>query len=362
MVRNESLIEVICMLGDREKQMVEAVIQKAECVCPGSLAMVGVYGSFATGDVHEKSDLDLLILIDDERGYQLSHAFILDDTGVGYDLYCTTWQRLESDAQCRHPHLAKLLDSQIVYMRHPDDDERLNALRVQAKATLASPVRFERSREVLAKAKSAYADCAMALTLHVARAAAAEMISYMLDAVMLYHGRYFSRGVKRTFEETQQLNLPFDLQESILRIIRAESSQGVVAAATETLRAITAAMPFPAEKAAPSASNLTGTYEEMYSNWRGKMAEANAHHDVFASFMNLAWFQGMLQGIAAEVEIPQFAMLDRFDPVHLELNAALFDETLASYEAVYRQAGMQPVRYRDVEAFRKMYAPNGMEA
>lgn len=34
-------------------------------VCPGALAMIGVYGSMLTGDVHEKSDLDLLIVIND---------------------------------------------------------------------------------------------------------------------------------------------------------------------------------------------------------------------------------------------------------------------------------------------------------
>ena len=32
-------------------------------VCPGALAMIGVYGSMLTGDVHEKSNLDLLIVI-----------------------------------------------------------------------------------------------------------------------------------------------------------------------------------------------------------------------------------------------------------------------------------------------------------
>ena len=36
--------------------------------CPDSLALIAVYGSVATGEEHEKSDLDLLILIEDEQG------------------------------------------------------------------------------------------------------------------------------------------------------------------------------------------------------------------------------------------------------------------------------------------------------
>ena len=50
------------------QKMIDAVIEKAEMVCPGSLALIGVYGSVATGDEYAKSDLDLLILIQDDNG------------------------------------------------------------------------------------------------------------------------------------------------------------------------------------------------------------------------------------------------------------------------------------------------------
>ncbi len=50
------------------QKIIDAVIEKAEQVCPGSLALIGVYGSAATGDEYEKSDLDLLILIQDDEG------------------------------------------------------------------------------------------------------------------------------------------------------------------------------------------------------------------------------------------------------------------------------------------------------
>lgn len=52
----------------RNKKIIDAVIEKANKVCPESLAMIGIYGSFATGDFHEKSDLDLLVLINDNNG------------------------------------------------------------------------------------------------------------------------------------------------------------------------------------------------------------------------------------------------------------------------------------------------------
>ena len=68
----------------RNEKIINAVIEKAEKVCPDSLALIGVYGSVATGDDYEKSDLDLLILIQDDNGWKLGTGFILDDIKVGY--------------------------------------------------------------------------------------------------------------------------------------------------------------------------------------------------------------------------------------------------------------------------------------
>ncbi len=47
------------------------------------MALIGIYGSVATGDDYAKSDLDLLILIENEEGRKLATGFILDDSGVG---------------------------------------------------------------------------------------------------------------------------------------------------------------------------------------------------------------------------------------------------------------------------------------
>lgn len=50
-------------MKEMNQRIIDAVIDKAKQVCPDSLALIGVYGSVATGDEYEKSDLDLLILI-----------------------------------------------------------------------------------------------------------------------------------------------------------------------------------------------------------------------------------------------------------------------------------------------------------
>ena len=81
-------------LNTRNQKIINAVIEKANKVCPDSLALIGICGSFATGDFYERSDLDLLVLINDDMGWQLSGTFIQDDLEVGHDIYCTTWDDL----------------------------------------------------------------------------------------------------------------------------------------------------------------------------------------------------------------------------------------------------------------------------
>ena len=43
-------------MDSRNRKIIDAVIRKEQEVCPGSLALIGVYGSFRTGDVHRLSD------------------------------------------------------------------------------------------------------------------------------------------------------------------------------------------------------------------------------------------------------------------------------------------------------------------
>ena len=108
------------------------------------------------------------------------------------------------------------------------------------------------------------------------------------------------------------------------------------------------------KKAAPSAA-LTGTYEEMFSNWRNKVEEAWNNDDNFASFMNMSSLHLMLSDISAEVDIGEFPVMEDYDPERLEANVRTFDANLERYEHVYTRAGIQVKRYADVHEFAENY-------
>ena len=74
---------------------------------------------------------------------------------------------------------------------------------------------------------------------------------------MLYHGNYFKRGNKRTFEELQQLNLPFSLQEPVAAVIHACSVRGIQQHLTVLLRLISNHLQHPTPISSPAPENLS---------------------------------------------------------------------------------------------------------
>ena len=332
------------------QKIIRAVIDKANKICPDSLALIGVYGSAGTEDEYERSDLDLLILIENDEGWKLGTGFILDDRKIGYDIYCTDRSGLRYDAECRHARLNKLMDSRIVYVKNRDAYDELMALRTRTERILSSEERIERACEAVDKAKTAFANACLREELGRVRFEAYGVITYLADALMLYHGQYFKRGVKRTLEELAALPIDDAFVISIQKAIACKDVARLRDSLKQLILYAESHVQSEQPKANPSAS-LAGTYEEMYSNWRNKVEEAAKNADAFSSFMNMCGLQAMLSDIAEETEIGLFPVMDEYDPDSLEANAAVFDKYLQKYERVYTHAGISVKRYSDIDEF-----------
>ena len=99
-------------------------------------------------------------------------------------------------------------------------------------------------------------------------------ISFLLDAVMLFHGKYFKKGVKRTFEEIGELPLSFPMEDMIMAVILAKTEDELSSNLKILIKAAAVHLFPKKEKMQPAKEKLWGTYEEMFSNWRNKMPEA----------------------------------------------------------------------------------------
>ncbi len=348
----------------RNKKIIDAVLEKEKAVCPGAVALIGIYGSFETGDVHPLSDLDLLILINDSRGWQLGSAFILEDPPVGYDIYCTDWESLRRDAEFGDPNIAKLMDSRIVYCSDDRYMDELEALRAGVRRKLDRPfceADHRKAEEALKEAQRLYALAMIAETPSEALKPACGVLYYTENAVAMLNKTYFRRGVRRRFEELNAMkNRPRRLCELIEDVLSAGSVAALKQRLTALVRETTACFERARQtvlppKAKPSPETLNGTYEEMYSNWHGKMALAAQTGDRHLAFMSLGSLDEMLSDISGSVDIANYDALSAYDPGDLEKTAAGFDAVLRSYLREYEKAGLKPKVYPDADAFTAAY-------
>ena len=350
---------------EQNQRIIGAVIEKAERVCPGSLALIGVYGSFLTGDTHPGSDLDLLILINDQNGWQLGSAFIQEDRQVGHDLYCTTWESLKQDAEYRHPHIAKLLDAKIVWRADERYEKELEAIRRETRKKLDAPFTwadYENAERVLREAEQAFAQAMIAESLSETRLHAGNTVYCVEDAVALLNKAYFRFGVKRRYAELSALkNRPDDLCGLIEQVVSARDVSAVKKCLVRLMKAVTACFgqvreSLEEKKKPVCAEAVTGTCEEMYSNWRNKMILAASAGDRHLSFMSLVSLDGMLRDIRQETAIGSYDALAAYDPDDLMKTAEGFDAVLSAYEAEYRKVGLPVRRYANIDTFAAAYA------
>ena len=415
-------------LEERNQKIIDAVIEKERRLCPGAIALIGVYGSFRTGDIHAHSDLDLLILINDDRGYQLGSTFIQEDFGVGHDIYCTSWESLEADAKYTQPNIAKLMNSKIVYCADKKYLNQWNALRKRAWRIMAKPfgpADLEKAEKWMNEAREYYGKAAAVretdedrageawpCALIRAREAAGGVLYCVENAVAMLNKTYFKKGVHRCYNELAAMKKrPEALIERIEAVVSAaglsslqEALACLMEAMEETFRKEREALgksPEDPERAAagagmemkadiedaemsaeanigtaaemsaepdtgtaaeeaparrqPMPDDLRGTYEEMVSNWMGKMVLARQTGDKHLAFMSLASCQSMIDDIAAEVEIRDYHVFLAYEPDRLDRTAGNFSVILLQYALEYEKVGLKVRRYPDTDAFVEDY-------
>ena len=351
-------------LEERNQKIIDAVLKKEKELCPGAVALVGIYGSFQTGDIHPLSDLDLLILINDERGWQLGTTFIEEDPGVGHDIYCTSWESLREDARYEEPHISKLMDAEIIYCADEKYREELEELRAGVRKILEAPFSeedLEKAENALKQVQCLYAEAMTAEEFCEVRGYAGGVIYFAENALALLNKTYFRRGVRRRYEELNAMEKrPENLCGLIEGILTADTSDTLKERLTLFVHDLTACFHKEREALQPvkktaNADDLKGTYEEMFSNWHGKMQQAAETGDRHLAFMSLISFSQMLAGIGNELDIGTYDVMSVYDPEDLKRTAAGFDEILKAYLGEYQKAGLKPEQYADIDAFMQAY-------
>ena len=348
----------------RNQKIIDAVIEKANRICPESLAMIGIYGSYETGDFYEKSDLDLLVLINDEKGRQLGCTFIQDDLEVGHDIYCTTWENLQKDALYNSPNISKLMDSKIVYYADKKYLEKLESLRKKANDILLAPFSrkdYIKAENLMKEAEHFYVAAMFAEDMADIWVQTGCVVYYVENAIAMLNKKYFRYGVKRVYEELELMeNKPYKLCEMIETVLSGNSAEQIKKSLTvlmqETMHVFKKVeTTVSVQKRPVTADSVRGTYEEMFSNWRNKMYHASDKNNRHLAFMSMISLHDMFSELCDEMEIDSYHALDGYDPQNLRKTAQAFDDLIQEYLKEYQKVNLQVARYPDVDAFVTQY-------
>ena len=264
-------------IKDKNEKLINMVIERAKRDFPDDIAIIGLTGSFSTDDYHEKSDLDLIIINNTERGWGLATCFILED--VGYDIYCTPWESMEAKANLENPGISHLVDLQILYCAKPDYMEKFNTYRRRALDSLAKPIGREcitRAKKHIDRAKQEYTNTLLTDDLGTVRYASCGVLYNLVNALTNLNNTYFKRGVKRYLEEIskyQYLSDSFILK--YMNVINSKTIEEIRNASHDLLKSMVGLYETMhknfMEQPMPAYDNLKGTYEELWCNCRNKV-------------------------------------------------------------------------------------------
>ena len=347
-------------LLEKNQKIIDMVIERAKRDFPDDIAIIGLTGSFATGDYHEKSDLDLIIINDTPRGWEIAYCFILGD--VGYDIYCTPWEtRIEAESELSSPLVSHLVELKILYCAKPEFMEKFNAYRQRALDELAKPVGpacIERAKKNIDLAKREYANAAAANGTGAIRYAAGGVLYHSVNALASLNNTYIKRGVKRYFEELSEYkHLPDNFKENYFAVINAKTDGELRESALALLKSLVRLYETTREKFTerpkPDRENLAGTYEELWCNCRNKVIASCDLNDAHYAFHAGLGAQNFLDEMTENIGTPKFDLMRHFDADNLQAFKNNFLRAMDEYLAEYEKAGKNVERFG---AFEELYA------
>lgn len=344
-----------CLL-DKNNKLINMVIERAKRDFSEDIAIIGLTGSFSTGDFHEKSDLDLLIINNTERGWGISSCFILED--VGYDIYCTPWEtRIEAQASLNSPMISHLLDLQILYCTKPEYIERLNAYKKRALDELAKPIGeacIGRAKKCIDTAKQDYTNTLLSNDIGAVRYAAGGVLYNLINALVNLNNTYIKRGIKRYLEEFATYRyMPDNFEKIYMAVIDAKTIPEIRNAAFEMLKSVVELYDRMYKKffknPAPTHDNLLGTYEELWCNCRNKVIASTKANDKSYAFHVALGAQNYLDEMTEDRGTKKFDLMQYFDADNLSLFKEAFMHTMDEYLEEYKKVGRAVVRYDSSE-------------
>lgn len=341
-------------------KLVRWIVEKVKRKYADDISLVLIYGSYVNGTANSKSDVDCYFIPKTERGYELSMGFIIN--GVGYDIFPMSWERVEKIACLQECLLPLVGDAEILYANSAGDVERFRAIQARLQCNLSDDgyVR-EKAEEKCGEAGRLCSMLERALTASEARKTAGTIIMTLADAVAVYQHKYYHFGLKRQFEDLQDLpDVPQEIVQDYRRVVEADTGDEAAAWAKKMLRDVSChlGIAVPLQRAPDragsdvgriNASQLAGLYEEISSTFNKIYVCCESGNAVLA-FLSAVCLQRELDE-AREAGCPPFALLSDFNWRDLDGLSAAAQRIEKELVLLIEENGGYIHRYCSFEAF-----------
>jgi hypothetical protein len=348
-------------LEERNNRIIQAIIKKAENVCPGSIALIGIAGSFHSGDIFEKSDLDLCIVMNDENAKKIESSFIIGD--IAFDIYCTAWNRLENMSEYNNPYVTKLLELSIVYYSDKKYKQKYMKLRSKVKNKLKQKFTIkdkDKAEKFVNEAYKEYSNLMLSSKYAECKYATAKLLINIEYAIYMYNKAYVKRGIKRIPEDIVKMkNLPTNFHRLYWNCIKAKKVQEMKKTSTKLMKEVKNFAKQMKDRVTSkkkiTKAAIIDTYEEIHSNWKNKMYHAADNNDAYLSLMTAVSCQEFYNEMHEEYHIDKIDLIKNISVDDLTLSAKAFDNAMKKYKKNYDKLNIKVKHYKDLDEFEKEY-------
>lgn len=253
------------MMTDRQQKILDSILEAIRENYADDIALMILYGSAVNGTADEYSDLDMLYIPKTFEGRNLAKTFILD--GIGYDIWCGSWDTLHSMMAWEDMRVSILADSELVYAASEEDRQKYETMRDNARRRTDLPATahdYHPALEFVKKAKNYYGELCLGSS-----AAVGGILMELVNAVCFVNRRYLKYGAKRILEEISEYpDLPADFVEDYSRVVR-EPDNAAAICKVMILRTEGFVHGHYRQFTGKGklASQCTGMYEEISSHW-----------------------------------------------------------------------------------------------
>lgn len=331
----------------RNKEIITEVKREIDKKCPKSVDMIAVTGSFANGNFYEKSDLDLLILKNDNKADDISTCFIMDD--IGYDIYTRSWSDLEETSKYKTPYVSKLKNLDIVYSKDSSVSERYKELQQELEKNMNDEnVIKENISNSFAKAITNYGDILNTDSLESSYKSMGKFMIAAENIIYFMNNTYVKNGVKNIPEEIKQMkNLPKGFLENYLKLPNASTTTEIIEYTSYIFDSIKTYMENnnieirfeedkePEDKQELTFDSIKGSYEELYSNYFNKIIHSSETNNKYSSFRTMVDAQSFLDEYVDKFDMPSIDLVGSYNPDSLVDNSKSFGKVLDQWKDLY---------------------------